>query len=185
MMATVQAEERIVQERAERQRLEAAAEQRTRTIDLFQRNKQTIQAMMIQFDTLIAEGVYNLLYTGGMGNIASRRLRSPKPGCWPSRPMPCNAAARFPIATTIPPRGRQVRTPTRWAFTLSPIAFRDLTRYRYLLTMQDVQRAAVPFPDNHDDRISRRRVVAEHLREADRSAGARPSTCSSATPRPR
>ena len=69
LMVTVQAEERVVAERAERLRLEAAAEQRTRAIDLFQRNKQTIEAMMIQFDTLISEGVYNMLYTGGMGNI--------------------------------------------------------------------------------------------------------------------
>ena len=39
LMATVQAEERIVGERAERTRLDSAAEQRTRTIDLFQRDK--------------------------------------------------------------------------------------------------------------------------------------------------
>ena len=69
MISTVQAEERIVAERAERQRLESAAEQRTRAIDLFQRNKQTIDAMMIQFDTLMSEGVYNVLYNGGMGDI--------------------------------------------------------------------------------------------------------------------
>ena len=26
--------------------------------------------MMVQFDTLISEGVYNILFIGGMGNIA-------------------------------------------------------------------------------------------------------------------
>ena len=69
MVATVQAEERIVAERAERQRLEAAAEQRTRAIDIFQRNKETIGAMMVQFDTLMSEGVYNVLFIGGLGDI--------------------------------------------------------------------------------------------------------------------
>ena len=71
LMATAQAEERIVAERAERTRLDSAAEQRTRTIDLLQRDKQTIEAMMIQFDLLIKEGVYNVLYSGGMGNIVT------------------------------------------------------------------------------------------------------------------
>ena len=40
LMATVQSEERVLQERAERQRLDASAEQRTRTVDLFERNKE-------------------------------------------------------------------------------------------------------------------------------------------------
>ena len=69
LLSTTQAEERIVAERAERQRLDAAAEQRTRTIDQFQRRKETIAAMMVQFDTLMSEGVYNVLYNGGTGNI--------------------------------------------------------------------------------------------------------------------
>ena len=50
--------------------------------------------------------------------------------------------------------------------------------------MQDVARAAVPFPDNHDHRVSRRRPVAGPLRAADHAGTARPSTCSTATPRP-
>ena len=76
MISTVQAEERIVAERAERQRLEAAAEQRTRAIDIFQRNKETIGAMMVQFDTLMSEGVYNVLFIGGTGRHP-RGHRSP------------------------------------------------------------------------------------------------------------
>ena len=113
MIATVQAEERIVAERADASRLEAAAEQRTRAIDLFQRNKETIGAMMIQFDTLISEGVYNVLYIGGMGNITTDdRSRSTKPGCWPRRPMPSSAAARCPTATTTPPPAPASPSPT-------------------------------------------------------------------------
>src|SRR5262249_53513634 len=54
LISTVQAEERIVGERAERLRLEAAAEQRTRALDVFQRNKHTIAAMMVQFDSLMS-----------------------------------------------------------------------------------------------------------------------------------
>ena len=69
LVSTVQAEERIVGERAEHLRLESAAEQRTRAVDVFQRNKETIGSMMVQFDTLMSEGVYNVLYNGGMGDI--------------------------------------------------------------------------------------------------------------------
>ena len=69
MLSTALDEQRIVGERAEHQRIEAAGEQRTRALDMFQRNKQTIAAMMVQFDTLISEGVYNVLYNGGMGDI--------------------------------------------------------------------------------------------------------------------
>ena len=32
-------------------------------------------------------------------------------------------------------------------FYAQAIAFRTLFQYRYLLTLQDVQRAAIPFPD--------------------------------------
>ena len=71
LLATVQAEERVVSDRAERVRLDSAAEQRTRAVDLFQRDKQTIEAMMIQFDLLIREGVYNVLYNGGFGDIVT------------------------------------------------------------------------------------------------------------------
>ncbi len=69
MISTVQAEERIVAERAEHLRLDAAAEQRTRAIDRFDRNNETIATMIVQFDTLMSEGVYNVLSNGGLGDI--------------------------------------------------------------------------------------------------------------------
>ena len=102
---------------------------------------------MIQFDTLISEGVYNLLYTGGMGNIPSRPRPSPKPGCWPSKPTPCSAAARFPTATTTPPRVPASSTRTRWAST--PRRSPSATLIAVPLPAHPARRprAAVPFPD--------------------------------------
>src|SRR5262249_39060407 len=61
-LATARAEERVVAEQAERLRLAAGAEQRARTLDLLARNQQTVAAMMTQFDSLMAQGQYNVLY---------------------------------------------------------------------------------------------------------------------------
>ena len=71
MQNTVRDEERIVLERAERQRMAAAADQRARAVSQFVTNQETIKAMMTQFDLLMGEGVYNVLYNGGMGNISA------------------------------------------------------------------------------------------------------------------
>ena len=185
MMATVQAEERIVQERAERQRLEASAEQRARTIDLFQRNKETIEAMMIQFDTLISEGVYNLLYTGGMGNIAVTTAPFTEARLLAQQAYALQRGGPLPYSDNNPAPGAGKFYSYTMGFYAQAIAFRTLFQYRYLLTLQDVQRAVDPVP-RHPDRSSI--PTPSGGRRSPRSgssAGARPSTSSSATPRPR
>jgi hypothetical protein len=55
-MSTVRAEERIVSGRAERLRLAAAGEQQLRAVDVLARNQQTVDAMTVQFDALMAQG---------------------------------------------------------------------------------------------------------------------------------
>jgi hypothetical protein len=147
LLATYQAEERIVNDRAERQRLEAAAEQRIRAVDLFQRNKETIHAMMIQFDTLIAEGVYNVLYNGGYGDIAqatapfyaARLLAQQANALQRGGPLPYSDNDPAPYA------GRFVAN--AMGFYAQALQFQALEQYRFLLTMQDVTRASIPFPD--------------------------------------
>jgi hypothetical protein len=149
LLATYQAEERIVGERAEHQRLEAAAEQRTRAVEAFERNQQTIKAMMIQFDTLISEGVYNVLYNGGLGDIAAAsqpfyqaRLLAQQAFAvqsWHGGPLPYSCGNQAPAAGVI--------VADAMFFYTQAMQFRALEQYRFLLTMLDVNRAAVPFPD--------------------------------------
>ena len=184
LLATVQDEERIVSERAEHQRLEAAAEQRTRAVDLFQRNKETIAAMMIQFDTLISEGVYNVLVNGGMAIFPWRQLRSSRRSCWPRRPMRFSEVARCPTAiTTRRPFAGRVRLQFHGFHGARNCSSASWSQYRFLLTMQDV-RAPHPLPRHPDDRVSRRRLVAAPCPRSGSSGTARPSICSTAIPRP-
>ncbi len=138
-LSTVRAEERIVADRAERLRLEAAAEQQFRTLDIVARNKETTNAMMIQFDALMAQGIYNVLYNGGTGDITA-------------------ATAPFGDARMLAQHARALNrdevTPyagmfvsQTMGFLAQEMAYEQLKEYRYMLTMQDVARAAVPFPD--------------------------------------
>ena len=151
--------------------MDASAEQRVRTIDLFERNKQTIEAMMIQFDTLISEGVYNLLYTGGMGNIAVTTAPFTEARLLAQQAYSLQRGGPLPYSDNNPAPGAGKFYSYTMGFYAQAIAFRTLFQYRYLLTLQDVQRASIPFPDTADDRIPRRRVVEANLREAHRAVG--------------
>jgi tetratricopeptide (TPR) repeat protein len=147
LLSTALAEERIVGERAEHQRIEAAAEQRTSALENFQRNKQTIASMMVQFDTLMTEGVYNVLYNGGMGDIRvatapfteAKLLAQKANALQRGSPLPYSDNDPSPMA------GRFVST--SMGFLSQELQYRELEKYRYLLTLQDVSRAAIPFPD--------------------------------------
>ena len=184
MISTVQAEERIVAERAEHQRLEAAAEQRTRAIDIFQRNKETIGAMMVQFDTLMSEGVYNVLFNGGMGDIRAATqpvLRGPAAGpeglCPPARraaalqrqrPRPGGRRAGLQRHEFLFP-GDRCSSGSRTIATCSPCRTSPAPRSRSPTTSS----SNIPTPTGGGTSP-----------RSGSSAGARPSTCSIATPRP-
>ena len=71
ILSTIRAEERIVQDRAEQLRVQAAAEQQVRALDVLARNQDTINALMIQFNSLMAQGQYNVLANGGLGDITA------------------------------------------------------------------------------------------------------------------
>ncbi len=141
-------EERIVNERIERQRLAAAAAQRERGLSQFVQNQQTIEAMMDQFDSLMGEGVYNTLYNGGMGDIGlatapfyEARLRSQQ-----ARALMHKGTLPYSDENPAPYAGMFVST--TMGFLSQERQFEELKEYRFMLTMQDVARAAVPFPDN-------------------------------------
>jgi hypothetical protein len=147
LLSTVQSEERVLAERVERTRLDSAAEQRTRAIDLLQRDKQTIEAMMIQFDLLMREGVYNVLYSGGMGNITTATAPFTEARLLAQQAYALQRGGPLPYSDNdpAPAAGKFVSYTT--GFYAQARQFQYLTYYRFLLTLQDVDRAAVPFPD--------------------------------------
>ena len=138
-VSTVRDEERIVSERAESQRRVASEEQRTRTLELFERNQSTVGAMMTQFDSLMTQGVYNVLYNGGTGDITAATVPF-----YDARLLAQQARALVPNDPT--PRAGMFVAQTM-GFLAQEMAFEALKEYRFMLTMQDVARAAVPFPD--------------------------------------
>ncbi len=148
LISTVQAEERVVGERAEQLRLESASEQRTRAIDIFQRNKETIASMMVQFDTLMSEGVYNVLFNGGMGDIKAATQPFYEARLLAQKAYSLQRGAPLPYSDNDPAPAAGEFVANALNFFNQEHQFRKLKYFRFLLTMQDVTRASVPFPDN-------------------------------------
>jgi len=139
ILSTARDEERIVGERAEALRLAAVAESKLRALNLLERNQETVSAMMTQFDMLMAQGQYNVLYNGGFGNVNATTAPFVD-----ARLLAQRARALAPTAAA--PRAGLFLAETS-GFLAQELAFEQAKEYRGLLTMQDVARAAVPFPD--------------------------------------
>ena len=139
ILATVRAEERIVQDRAEALRRQAAAEQQARALDQLAEDQETVNTLMIQFDVLMAQGQYNVLANGGLGDIAATTAPFAD-----ARQLAMAARALEPLAAA--PRAGVFVSETM-GFLAQELAFEQIKEYRFMLTLQDVARAAVPFPD--------------------------------------
>src|SRR5262249_53525776 len=112
-----------------------------------QRDKQTIEAMMIQFDLLIREGVYNVLYNGGFGDIATSTAPFGEARLLAQQAYALQRGGPLPYSDNDPAPTAGNFVSYAMGFLAQELQFRALTRYRFLLTLQDVSRAAVPFPD--------------------------------------
>jgi hypothetical protein len=139
ILATEQAEERIDLERAQARQLEAAAEQRVRALGQLERNQATVNTLMIQFDSLMAQGQYNVLANGGLGDIAATTQPF-----YDARLLAQQARALDPNAAA-PRAGMFVAE--SMGFLAQALAFEQIKEYRFMLSLQDVDRAAIPFPD--------------------------------------
>ncbi|MDR3637414.1 MAG: hypothetical protein P4L84_26655, partial [Isosphaeraceae bacterium] len=139
ILSTVRAEERIDAERAEALRREALAEQQARALDLVARNQDTVNTMMVQFDSLMALGQYNALYNGGLGDIVASTAPFGD-----ARLLAQKARALAPQSTA-PRAGMFVAQTT--GFLAQALAFEQIKEYRFMLSLQDVDRGAIPFPD--------------------------------------
>jgi hypothetical protein len=139
ILATQQAEERINLERAQARQLEAAAEQRVRALGQLERNQATVNTLMIQFDSLMAQGQYNVLANGGLGDIAATTQPF-----YDARLLAQSARALEPSAAA-PVAG--IFVSQSMGFLAQALAFEAIKEYRFMLSLQDVDRAAIPFPD--------------------------------------
>jgi tetratricopeptide (TPR) repeat protein len=137
---TVRREERIEQNRAEQLRVAAQSAQTARAVAELNKNQEVANTLMTQFDQLMNEGQYNVLYNGGSGDIAA-------------------TVAPFYSARIIAQQARAV-DPTNTAphlgvylaeyegFYAQEIAYEKLKEYRYMMTLQDAGRASIPHPDS-------------------------------------
>lgn len=95
--------------------------------------------MMDQFDNLIDQGIYDVIYSGGFGNIA----QSVEPFIQ-ARLLAQKAAAMRPNALA-PIAGEVVAS--RIGFYAMAREWEDVKEFNFMLSLADVDRAAVPFPD--------------------------------------
>jgi hypothetical protein len=137
--ATEAVEERVALERSEAYRRLTADEARLRAVTAVERNQETIGVLMAEFDNLMAQGTFQVNANAGTGDIDATLL-----------PF-TDARARAVAARAINPL---ILAPHEGVFTSQTIrffaqshAYEDLKEFRFLLTMNDVDRASVPFPD--------------------------------------
>jgi hypothetical protein len=148
MVYTARDEDRILSERAEQKRLAAAAEQRNRAVAQFVANQQTIKGMMSQFDLLMGEGVYNSLYIGGMGNISVATAPFYQARLLAQQARSLMHKGTLPYSDEDPAPYAGMFVSSTMGFYAQEHMFEALKEFRFMLTMQDVDRAAVPFPDD-------------------------------------
>jgi hypothetical protein len=139
LIAAVRAEERIDLERAQVRQLEAAAEQRARAAGQLERDQATVNTLMIQFDSLMAQGQYNVLANGGLGDIAATTQPF-----YDARLLAQSARALAPGAAA--PRAGMALAESV-GFLAQALAFEQIKEYRFMLSLQDVDRASIPFSD--------------------------------------
>ena len=137
--ATERLEERMTLEKAEQYRIVASQAARTNAVERLVRGQETSATLMAEFDSLISEGTFRVLASGGLGDIDVTR-----------QPF-VDARFRAQAARAINPAN-----PAPWAgmfvsdtvgFYSQSIQYDRLKEYRAMLTWADVERSLVPFPD--------------------------------------
>jgi hypothetical protein len=137
---TVRREQELEQAGAEQLRLAATAAQTERGNAELARNQDVAHTLLDQFKQLMLEGQYNVFFNGGSGDIAA-------------------TTAPFASARLLAQQARAIepRNPAPHAalvlaenqgFLGQELSFEKLKEYRYMLTMQDATRSAIPFPDS-------------------------------------
>ena len=141
--AQIQATDRRADElelqQAEALRQRNTAEARARVVEAFSENQQTTSALMTRFDALMNQGQYNVLFTGGTGDISKAIAPFAE-----ARLYAVQARAKDPGAAA-PLAGMEMAM-LIGSFS-TELMNEELKEYRFLLSMNDVTRSSVPFPD--------------------------------------
>jgi hypothetical protein len=157
LIAAVRGEERVVQERAERLRRTAAAGQQVRALDDRAQAQATVEALMVQFDSLMAQGQANVLAQGGLGDVTAATTPYAD-----ARRLAQSTRALAPGHTA--PRAGMVAAQSAGALAQAQ-AVESLKEQRFLVALQDIDRAAIPHADTavveYPD-MERWRVLSEH-----------------------
>jgi hypothetical protein len=167
LIAAVRGEERVVQERAERLRRTAAAGQQARALDDRAKAQATVDALMVQFDSLMAQGQANVLAQGGRGDVTAATAPSAD-----ARGLAQSTRALAPGHTA--PRAGMFAAQSAGALAQAQ-ALESLKEQRFLLALQDVDRAAIPhadtavveYPDGDRWRVLSERRIKEYSRALD------------------
>ena len=139
IQATIRRDEEIQLRRAETLRRQASAQQNALILQQLETNEATVNALMVRFDTLMAQGQYNVLFNGGTGNIAEAIAPFNEAHTYAQQARALEPGSAAPRA------GIQV---SQYEGSLATeLANEELKEYRFLQTMNDVTRASVPFPD--------------------------------------
>ena len=132
-------EQRMTLEKAEEYRIAAAQAARSNAVERLVRNQETTATLMAEFDSLMSEGYYRVLASGGLADIDITR-----------QPF-IDARFRAQAARALNPQdlspwaGMFVADTT--GFYTQSIQYDRLKEYRAMLTWADVERSIVPFPD--------------------------------------
>ena len=141
ILTATREEETILERQADQARRGAIADARARTLQDYEDVNATVKVMLDQFDNLISQGIYDVIYSGGLGNIA----QSVEPFVQ-ARLLAQKASALRPNETA--PVAAEIVS-SRIGFYALARQYETLKEFNYLLSLADVDRAAVPFPDDN------------------------------------
>ena len=140
ILSATRDEERILERQAEDARLGSIAEARSRALQDYEDVNRTVDVLIEQFDNLIDQGIYNVFYSGGFGSISE----SVQPFVQ-ARLLAQKARALRPNETA-PVAAETVAA--RIGFYALAREYENLKEFNFMLSLADVDRAAVPFPDD-------------------------------------
>jgi tetratricopeptide (TPR) repeat protein len=137
--ATERREEMTTLQRAEQYRIVATQAARSSAVERLVRDQETTATLMAEFDSLIAEGTFRVLQSGGLGDIDTTRqpfvdARFRAQAARALNPQDVSPWAGMFVADTM-------------GFFTQGIQYDRLKEYRAMLTWADVDRSSVPFPD--------------------------------------
>ena len=121
-------------------------------------NDERSHALMLTFNTLMAEGTYNVMYNGGMGDIDA--IIAP---FYDAYTVAKQARATNPRALS-PHVGMQYAQAS--GFLSQTLSYEELKEFRFMSALEDVDRQRA-VPGHAGDRISQRREVQDSLGTAD------------------